>query len=114
MKDALDRRRTDILQGMLDMVILKTLSQDALHGYGIALRIRQVTLERLKIPQGSLYPALHRLENRGLLKGDWMPTATGRDAKVYRLTPKGRRQLEDEIADWHDLAATMALVLDTN
>ncbi|MFN0179143.1 MAG: PadR family transcriptional regulator [Gemmatimonadales bacterium] len=111
MRDDSERRRTDILQGMLDMVILKTLAPEALHGYAIAQRIRDVTLKRLQVPQGSLYPALHRLENKGLIKGEWMPTATGRDAKVYRLTPKGRRQLEDEVAGWHDLAATMSLVL---
>lgn len=111
MRDDPATRRTDILQGMLDMVIMKTLAQDALHGYAIAQRIREVTLERLRIPQGSLYPALHRLENKGLIKGEWMPTATGRDAKVYRLTPKGRRQLEDEVAGWKDLAATMSLLL---
>lgn len=111
MKDDAGRRRTEILQGMLDLVVLKTLSHEAMHGYAIAQRIRHVTLERLQIPQGSLYPALHRLENRGLIKGEWMPTPTGRDAKVYRLTPKGRRQLEEELADWRDLAHAMALVL---
>ncbi len=106
-----DERRTDILQGMLDLVILKTVSSEPLHGYGIAQRIRLITAERFRIPQGSLYPALHRLENKGLLRGEWMPTATGREAKFYRLTAKGRRQLDTEIAGWRDLAATMTLVL---
>lgn len=108
-----DERRSDILQGMLDLVILKTVSAEPLHGYAVAQRIRLITAERFRVPQGSLYPALHRLENRGLLKGEWMPTATGREAKFYRLTAKGRRQLEAEIAGWRDLAATMTLVLGT-
>ncbi len=113
MKDDSGRRRTDILQGMLDMVILKTLADEALHGYAVAQRIRLISSERLRIPQGSLYPALHRLENKGLLRSEWMPTATGREAKFYRLTPKGRKQLEVEVADWLQLSEIMALVLGT-
>ena len=106
-----DRRRTDILQGMLDLVILKTLAHEPLHGYALVQRLRLVSGDRLQIPQGSLYPGLHRLENKGFLKGDWAPTATGRDAKSYRVTPKGQRRLEEEIADWRALSSTMALVL---
>lgn len=106
--------RTDILQGMLDMVILKTLAHESLHGYAVAQRIRLLSRDRLQIPQGSLYPALHRLENKGLLRGEWTATAAGRDAKYYRLTSKGRRQLEEEIAGWRDLSATVALVLGTS
>lgn len=108
-----ERRRTDILQGMLDMVILKTVADEALHGYGIAQRIRLLTGERLRIPQGSLYPALHRLENKDLLRSEWTATQTGREAKFYRLTPKGRRRLEQEMNDWRDLAVTMSMVLGT-
>ena len=106
--------RTDILQGMLDMVILKTLAQEPLHGYALAQRIRLVSGERLRIPPGSLYPALHRLEYQGLLKGEWAATSTGRDAKSYRLTAKGRRRLDEEIAGWRDLSTTIALVLGTS
>lgn len=107
------RRRTEILQGMLDMVILKSLTQEPLHGYAIAQRLRLLSGDRLQVPQGSLYPALHRLENQALLKGDWSETSTGRDAKFYRLTPKGRRRLEQEIADWRDLSVAVSLVLGT-
>ena len=106
-----DRRRTEILQGMLDLVILKTLAHEPLHGYALVQRLRLVSGDRLQIPQGSLYPALHRLENKGFLKGDWAPTATGRDAKSYRVTTKGQRRLQEEIADWRALSSTMALVL---
>ena len=113
MKGDSERRRTDILQGMLDMVILKTLAPEALHGYAVAQRIRLISGERLRIPQGSLYPALHRLENKGQLKGEWMPTATGREAKFYRLTPKGRKQLEVEVSDWLQLSEIMVVVLGT-
>ena len=108
-----ERGRTDILQGMLDMVILKTIAHEPLHGYALAQRIRLLTRDRLRVPQGSLYPALHRLENKGLLRGEWTATAAGRDAKYYRLTPKGSRQLEEEISGWRDLSATVALVLGT-
>jgi transcriptional regulator len=112
MRDA-ERARTDILQGMLDMVILKTLAPEPLHGYAVAQRIRLLSRDRLRVPQGSLYPALHRLENKGLLKGEWTATESGRDAKYYRLTPKGRRQLETEIAEWRALSVTVGLVLGT-
>jgi transcriptional regulator len=104
--------KSEILQGMLDMLILKAVADEPLHGYGIGQRLRLLSRERLQVPQGSLYPALHRLENRGYLKGDWSDTATGREAKFYRLTPKGRRHLATEVTAWHDLAATIALVLD--
>ena len=104
--------KSDILQGMLDMLILKAVAPEPLHGYAVAQRLRLLSRERLQIPQGSLYPALHRLENRGFLKGEWADTPTGREAKFYRLTPKGRRQLAAEVSQWHDLAATIALVLE--
>jgi transcriptional regulator len=105
------RRRAEILQGMLDMLVLKTLAQEPLHGYALAQRLRLVSGDRLQVPQGSLYPALHRLENRGLLKGTWTETATGREAKLYRLTPKGRRRLETELKEWRELSAAIGLVL---
>jgi transcriptional regulator len=103
--------RSDLLQGTLDMLILKTLAGEPLHGYAIAQRIGQVSRALLQVPQGSLYPALHRLENRGLLAADWTETDTGRQAKVYKLTRKGRQQLEREVADWRRLSEAIALVL---
>lgn len=103
----------DLLQGMLDMLVLKTVADGPLHGYAVAQRIRILSRDRLKIPQGSLYPALHRLENKGLLKGEWQDTATGREAKYYRLTPKGRRQLEAELAGWKELSGAIDGVLGT-
>ena len=106
-----DARRADILQGMLDMLILKTLAPAPLHGYAVAQQLRLLSEDRLRIPQGSLYPALHRLENKGYLAADWGPTDTGRDAKFYRLTAKGRKQLAVEVSDWRELATAIALVL---
>ncbi|MFN8573775.1 MAG: PadR family transcriptional regulator [Gemmatimonadaceae bacterium] len=104
--------KSDILQGMLDMLILKAVATEPLHGYAVAQRLRLLSRDRLQVPQGSLYPALHRLENRGWLKGDWADTPTGREAKFYRLTPKGKRQLATEVSQWKELAATIALVLE--
>ncbi|MBI4471040.1 MAG: PadR family transcriptional regulator, partial [Acidobacteria bacterium] len=82
---------TDLLQGTLDLLILKTLSAEPLHGYAIAQRISQCSRAMLQVPQGSLYPALHRLEGRGWLASEWNQTGTGREAKFYRLTRKGRK-----------------------
>ena len=81
------------------------------HGYGIAQRIQQISREVLQVQQGSLYPALHRLEKRGWLKADWRPSETGREAKFYSLTKKGRAQLEKELADWERLSSAVALIL---
>jgi transcriptional regulator len=103
--------KSDLLQGTLDMLILKTLALRPLHGYAIAQRIGQVSRALLSVPQGSLYPALHRLENRGLLAAEWDETDTGRQAKVYRITRKGQRQLEREVADWQRLSEAIALIL---
>ncbi len=105
--------RSDLLQGTLDMLILKTLEAQPLHGYAIAQRIEQTSRALLHVPQGSLYPALHRLENRGWLSAAWLETDSGRAAKVYRLTAKGRRQLEKEIADWQRLSDVIAWILRT-
>jgi PadR family transcriptional regulator PadR len=104
---------SDLLQGTLDMLILKTLALQPLDGYAIALRIGQVSRALLHVPQGSLYPALHRLENRGLLTADWTETETGRRAKVYRVTRLGRLQLDREVAGWQRLSAAIALILQT-
>jgi PadR family transcriptional regulator PadR len=103
--------RSDLLQGTLDMLILKTLEDQPLHGYAIAQRIEQTSRALLHVPQGSLYPALHRLENRGWLSAAWAQTDAGRAAKVYRLTAKGRRQLEKEVADWQRLSDAIAWIL---
>jgi transcriptional regulator len=107
-----DAPKSDLLQGTLDLLILKTLSAAPLHGYAIGQRIAQVSRAMLHVPQGSLYPALHRLENRGWLEASWVATETGRDAKEYRLTRKGRRELEREIQDWQRLSTAIGFVLD--
>jgi PadR family transcriptional regulator PadR len=105
--------KADILQGTLDMLVMRAVADEPLHGYALVHRLRLISGERLRIPQGSLYPALHRLENRGLLKGDWAATHTGREAKFYRLTAKGRKRLESEVAEWRELSKAIALVLGT-
>jgi PadR family transcriptional regulator PadR len=105
--------KSDLLQGTLDMLILKTLDRGPLHGYALAQRINETSNALLQVPQGSLYPALHRLENGGFLDADWKQVESGREAKVYRLTRKGRRRLEAEIADWQRLSEAIGLVLDS-
>ena len=105
--------KADILQGTLDMLVMRALADEALHGYALVHRLRLISGDRLHIPQGSLYPALHRLENQGMLKSSWGPTSTGRDAKFYKLTAKGKKRLESEVADWKELAAAIAMVLGT-
>src|SRR5687768_8406249 len=105
--------KSDLLQGTLDLLILKTLDGQPLHGYAIAQRIQQSSRALLQVPQGSLYPALHRLENRGWLAASWEQSEAGRDTKVYRLTRKGRKELAREIADWHRLADAIGFVLQT-
>jgi PadR family transcriptional regulator, regulatory protein PadR len=103
--------KTDLPQGTLDLLILKVVALGSIHGYAIAQRLQQVSRDVVQVPQGSLYPALHRLENRGLLKADWQATDTGREAKFYTLTRKGRAQLEAEAASWERLTAAVGLVL---
>src|SRR6267143_3068250 len=103
--------KTDLPQGTLDLLILKVVALGPVHGYAIAQRLQQVSRDVVQVPQGSLYPALHRLENRGLLVADWKETETGRDAKFYRLTRKGRAQLEMEAASWRRLAEAVGLIL---
>jgi PadR family transcriptional regulator, regulatory protein PadR len=105
--------KADILQGMLDMLVMRAVADEALHGYALVHRLRLISGDRLHIPQGSLYPALHRLENQGMLKSSWGPTSTGRDAKFYRLTAKGKKRLESEVADWKELSTAIAMVLGT-
>ena len=103
--------RSDLLQGTLDMLILKTVALGPIHGYGISQRIQQVSREVLQVQQGSLYPALHRLEKRGLLSATWGESESGRQAKFYRLSAKGRKQLEIEESHWKRLAEAIGLIL---
>jgi len=103
--------KTDIPQGTLDLLILQIVALGPIHGYGIAQRLQQVSKDALQVQQGSLYPALHRLENRNFLAADWKPSDTGRDAKFYRLTAKGRAQLKEETENWSRLAEAVRLVL---
>ena len=103
--------KSDLPQGTLDLLILKVVALGAVHGYAIAQRLEQVSRGVVQVPQGALYPALHRLENRGLLTADWEETESGREAKFYRLTRKGRTQLETEAASWQRLIEAIGLVL---
>jgi transcriptional regulator len=102
----------DLLQGTLDLLILKTVALEAIHGWGIAQRIQQVSRDVLQVGQGSLYPALHRLERKGLISSDWRSTENNRRAKYYELTRAGRRQLEKELSEWQRLSGAIALVLE--
>lgn len=104
---------SEVLKGTLGMLILKIVALGPIHGYGIAQRARQMSRDFFQLQQGSLYPALHRLEARGLLKADWKASGTGRDAKVYALTAKGRKQLEAETRTWAKLTDAVALILRT-
>jgi PadR family transcriptional regulator PadR len=102
--------RFPIPQGTLDMLILRTLSLEPAHGYAIARRLEQISRATLQVNQGSLYPALHRLEQKGWLRAEWRQSETGREAKCYELTRAGRAQLKVEKASWDQLAATVRLV----
>jgi transcriptional regulator len=104
-------RTADLLQGTLDMLVLRALADEPLHGYALAQRLKLTSGGRLAVPYGSLYPSLHRLENKGMLRAEWRSTATGREAKVYQLTAKGRRHLEREVVAWRELSAAVALIL---
>lgn len=103
--------KSDLPQGTLDLLILKVVALGPVHGYAIAQRLEQVSRGVFQIPQGSLYPALHRLENRGLLAAEWEETESGREAKFYQLTRKGRAQLQTEAASWQRLTEAVGLVL---
>ena len=103
----------DLLQGTLDMLILKAVSLGPLHGYGVLLRIQQISGEQLEIQQGSLYPALYRLEHQGLIASDWGESDNKRKAKFYSLTAAGRRQLHAETEKWNRMAALIANILRT-
>ena len=103
--------KSDLPQGTLDLLILKAVAVDPVHGYAIAQRLEQVSRGVVQVPEGSLYPALHRLENRGLLAANWKKTDTGREAKFYRLTRKGRKQLEADAVSWQRLIEAVGLIL---
>src|SRR6266702_4434924 len=103
-----------LLQGTLDLLILKTLALEPMHGWGIALRIQQISREVLHIGQGSLYPALHRLEYRGWIQAEWASSENNRRAKFYSLTTAGRKQLKAEVENWDRMAAAIGLVLGRN
>jgi PadR family transcriptional regulator PadR len=102
--------RSDLPQGTLELLILKIVVLGAIHGYGIAQRLQQVSRDVVQVPQGSPHPALHRLENRGFLAADWQDTETGREAKFYLLTRKGRAQLQTEAVGWR-LTEAVGLIL---
>ncbi len=104
---------TDLVQGTLDLLILKTITLEPMHGWAIAQRIRQVSKEVLLVQQGSLYPALHRLEQQAWIKADWGKSENKRRAKYYSLTAAGQQQLELELASWERLSSAIALVLKT-
>jgi len=101
----------DLVQGTLDLLILKTISLEPKHGWAIAKRIQQISRDVLQVQQGSLYPALHRLEQKAWIKAKWAETETGREAKFYSLTAAGRRQLEKEAANWDRLSSAINLVV---
>jgi PadR family transcriptional regulator, regulatory protein PadR len=103
----------ELLQGTLDMLILKAVSLGPLHGYGVLLRIQQISGEQLEIQQGSLYPALYRLEHQGLIASEWGESENNRKAKFYRLTAAGRRQLRSETKKWSRMTALIASILHT-
>ena len=103
--------KADLPQGTLDMLILKVVALEPIHGYAIAQRLQQISNDVLQVQQGSLYPALHRLENKGLLAADWKASETGREAKYYSLTKRGAKQLEVEDENWQRLSAAVKLVM---
>jgi PadR family transcriptional regulator len=105
--------KPEFLKGTLDMLILKVVALGPIHGYAISQRIQQISKNFFQVPQGSLYPALHRLEDRSWLASEWRESETGRDAKFYTLTKKGRKQLETELVHWERLSDAVALILRT-
>ena len=104
-------KSSDLLQGTLDLLILKVLTLEPMHGWAIAKRIQQISQEVLQVQQGSLYPALHRLEQQGWIRAKWAESETGRQAKFYALTAAGKKQLEEETSNWNRLSAAIDLVI---
>ena len=107
------QEKVELLKGTLDMLILKVVAAGPIHGYAISQRIQQISRDFFQVPQGSLYPALHRLEEQGWLEAQWKDTSTGREAKFYTLTRKGHKQLETEVSNWERLSDAVALILRT-
>jgi transcriptional regulator len=105
--------KNDLHRGTLDMLILKVVAAGPVHGYAIAQRLQQISKDYFQVPQGSLYPALHRLEEREWVDAEWKDTNTGREAKFYKLTAKGKKQLEAEVQGWERLSDAVALILRT-
>ncbi len=112
--DSIPTREAALLQGTLDLLILRIVALQPLHGYGIVRRIEQMSGEALQVRQGSLYPALYRMEQRGLLTADWKTNETGKEAKYYRLTKAGRKALEEETEGWKRLRTAIDLILEGN
>lgn len=108
------RDRTDVLQGTLDMLVLKALQLEPMHGWGITERIEQWSESVLQLGQGTLYPALYRLERQGLIRSEWRVTANNRRARYYALTREGRRQFAEELAEWRRMSHAINLVLDAS
>ena len=107
----MDKKQMELLQGTLDMLILKAVSLGPLHGYGVLLRIQQISKDQLEIQQGSLYPALYRLEHQGWITGEWGESENKRKAKYYRLTAAGKRKLQTEAEKWNRMADVIAGIL---
>src|SRR4051794_17600951 len=110
---AVDTPKSDLLQGTLDMLILKVVALGPIHGYAIAQRLQQMSREVLQVQQGSLYPALHRLEQRRWLRAEWAASETGREARFYKLTALGRKQLDAQRANWERLSGAISGILQT-
>lgn len=109
----MEQEKKEVLKGTLDMLILKVVALGPIHGYAISQRIQQISKDLFQVPEGSLYPALHRLEDRGWLQAEWEETETGREAKFYTLTRAGRKQLNAEMVHWERLSEAVALILKT-
>ena len=109
----MNKSRLDLLQGTLDMLVLKALALGPMHGWGISQRIQQISEDVLRVNQGSLYPALHRLEAAGWIEAEWGASDNNRQAKFYRLTKKGERQLKDETAQWAKMTLAVQRILET-
>jgi len=109
----MEQEKTELLKGTLDMLILKVVAFGPIHGYALSQRIQQISRDFFQVPEGSLYPALYRLEDRGLLQAKWEETETGREAKFYTLTRAGRKRLSMAMANWGRLSEAVALILST-
>jgi len=109
----MEQEKAEVLKGTLDMLILKVVALGPIHGYAISQRIQQISKDFFQVPEGSLYPALHRLEDGGWLQAEWEETETGREAKFYSLTRAGKKRLSAELVNWERLSEAVALILST-